>query len=288
VKWRSASAGSLAGRAADSLPLTDAAADAASSGPANFGPASSGLASAAQAGGAAAGPAEAARKRRHGDPLRAALFAVLVLAVLAGVGWALLGSSLLVVRHVEVTGNRLVTAAQVRSAARIPAGQPLARVNTAAAAARVERIPAVLSAKVTRAWPQTIVIAVRERTPGVAVAVGAGFDLVDEYGVTVQWAAHKPAGLPLLAAPPAALRGSPDVRSAVLVLRALPRGLRRKVVSVLAASPTSVTLYLSDGATVLWGGTGHAAQKSAELAMLLRTHARYYDVSDPSTAVSQG
>jgi cell division protein FtsQ len=226
--------------------------------------------------------------RRRADPWRAALFGVLLLAVLAGVGWALLGSSLLVVRHVDVTGNHLVPAAQVRDAARISAGQPLVRVDTAAAVRRVERIRAVLSATVSRSWPNTIVIAVRERTPGVAVAVAGGYDLIDEYGVTVRWAAHKPAGLALLAAPPEPLPGSADVRSAVLVLRELPRALRRKVVSVSAASPTSVTLRLSDGTTVVWGGTGQAAQKSAELAMLLRKHARYYDVSDPSTAVTQG
>jgi len=59
-------------------------------------------------------------------------------------------------------------------------------------------------------------------------------------------------------------------------------------VSVSAASPTSVTLRLAGGTTVVWGGTGRAAQKSAELAMLLRKHARYYDVSDPTTAVTQG
>jgi hypothetical protein len=40
--------------------------------------------------------------------------------------------------------------------------------------------------------------------------------------------------------------------------------------------------------TVLWGGVGRAAQKSGELILLLRTHARYYDVSDPGTAVTQG
>jgi cell division protein FtsQ len=228
------------------------------------------------------------RARRRADPWRATLFGVLLVAVLAGVGWALLGSSLLVVRHVEVAGNHLVTAAEVRGAARITAGQPLVRVDTAAAVRRVERIPAVLSATVTRSWPNSIVITVRERTPGVAVAAAGGYDLVDQYGVTVRWVAHKPAGLPLLAAPPEPLLGSADVRSAVLVLRELPRTLRRKVKSVSAASPASVTLLLSDGTTVVWGGTGQAAQKSAELAMLLRKHARYYDVSDPSTVVTQG
>jgi cell division protein FtsQ len=84
------------------------------------------------------------------------------------------------------------------------------------------------------------------------------------------------------------LRGSPDVRAAALVLRQLPADVRKKVISVSAASASTVTLHLGHGVTVLWGGPGEAAQKSAELGMLLRTHARFYDVSDPSTAVTQG
>ena len=238
--------------------------------------------------GRAGAVAAAGAARRHVDPVRTAFFGVLIVAILAAVAWALLGSSLLVVRHVEVTGNRVVPAAQVRSAAGIRAGQPLARVNTAAAARRVDQIAAVLSATVSRSWPDAIVITVHERTPRLAVAASGGYDLVDEDGVTVRWAARKPAGMPLLTGPPAVLRGSPNVRAAAVVLRQLPRGLRAKVMSVSAASATAVTLHLGHGITVLWGGPGQAAQKSAELGLLLRRHARFYDVSDPSTAVTQG
>jgi cell division protein FtsQ len=235
-----------------------------------------------------AGPDGRERPPRRADPWRIAFFSVLVLAVIAGAAWALLGSSLLVVRHVQVTGNHLVSAAQVRGAAAIRPGEPLATVNTVAAARRVERIGAVLSAQVTRSWPDTILITVRERTPALAVAAVGGYQLVDEYGVTVRWTADKPAGLPVLTLPPAVLRGSPAVRAAVLVLRQLPRGLRRQVMSVSATAGSAVTLRLTSGITVLWGGPIQAARKSAELALLLGTHARYYDVSDPVTAVTQG
>lgn len=233
------------------------------------------------------GTARAGRARRHVDPVRAAFFGVLILAILAGAAWALLGSSLLVVRHVKVTGNRLVPAAQVRSAAGIRAGQPLARVNTAAAAHRVDRITAVLSATVSRSWPDTIVITVRERTPQLAVPSAGGYDLVDEYGVTVRWAQRKPAGMPVLSASPAVLRGNPGVRAAAMVLRQLPDALRLRIKSVSAPSATAVTLHLAGGVTVLWGGVGQEAQKWAELELLLRTHAHFYDISDPSTAVTQ-
>jgi len=225
--------------------------------------------------------------RRRAVPVRAAFLTALILAILAGAAWALLGSSLLVVRHVVVTGNRLVTAAQVRTAARIPAGQPLARVDTGAAAHRVERIAAVLSVTVRRSWPDTVVITVRERTPVLAVRAAGGYDLVDEHGVIVRWAAHRPAGMAVLTAPLAGLRGSSGVRAAALVLRQLPAQLRAQIVAVSAPSATAVTLHLNGRVTVLWGGIGHAAQKWAELELLFKTHARSYDVSDPSTAVTR-
>jgi hypothetical protein len=37
---------------------------------------------------------------------------------------------------------------------------------------------------------------------------------------------------------------------------------------------------------VSWGSPMHATAKAAELAVLLRTKAGYYDVSDPATAVT--
>ena len=227
--------------------------------------------------------------RRRVRPRRIALFGVLVLAVLAAACWAVLGSSLLVVRHVEVVGNRLVTVTRVRAAAKITTGTPLATVDTAAAAARVERLAPVLSAAVSRSWPDTIVITVRERTPVLAVAVaGGGYQLIDPYGVVVRSAARRPAGLPLLSPAPAVLRGSPPVRAAAIVLRQLPPAVLAQLSWISAPSASAVTLHLAGRVTVLWGGTGRAAQKSAELTILLRTHAHYFDISDPDTAVTRG
>lgn len=234
-------------------------------------------------------PAEAARPAgRRANRARAAFLGVIILAILAGAAWAFLGSSLLVVRHVVVTGTRQVPAAEVRAAARIRVGQPLARVNTSAAAQRVERIPAVLSATVSRSWPDAIIITVRARTPQLAVSARGGYALIDEHGVTVRWVAHKPSGIPVLSAPPAVLRGSGGVLAAALVLRQLPTELRVRIISVSAASATAVTLHLTGDVTVLWGEAGHAAQKWAELQLLFKTHARVYDVSDPAVAVTQG
>lgn len=231
---------------------------------------------------AVAGPA-----RRRRNPWRRVFVAALAVAILAVVAWALVGSSLLVVRHVRVTGaGGLVPAAAVISAAGVPLGTPLGRVDPATVVRRVEGLAPVLSARVTRSFPDTVVIAVRQRTPELAVAKAAGFALVDAYGVAVTSAAFRPAGLPLLSPAPPVLRGNPAVRAAADVVRELPAALRDRVSSV-SASASSVTLTLSGRVTVVWGGPGQAVEKAAELSELLPTGARYYDVSDPATVVTQ-
>jgi cell division protein FtsQ len=251
-----------------------------------------GLTRSAAAGTAAPGDGQAAgqpgrRAKRTPDPWRTAFFGVLVLAILIGAGWALLGSSLLVVRNVQVTGNRLVPAAEVLAAADIRRGTPLESVNTTAAARRVERIAQVLSVTVSRSWPDTIVIEVRERTPELAVSSAGGFSLIDADGVTVRWLRHRPSGIPLLTSPSPLQRDSPGLRAAVSVLRQLPRSLRALVESVSAPAANAVTFRLRGGITVVWGGSALTPAKAAELTVLLGTRARYYDVSDPSTAVTQ-
>jgi len=129
---------------------------------------------------------------------------------------------------------------------------------------------------------------VRQRTPALAVAVTSGYALVDVNGVTVEVVRSAPGGLPLLTGVPGPLRGSPAVRAAAEVVQGLPAQLRDQVRSV-SASASSVTLQLSGGVTVTWGGPAQMAQKAAELNLLLNsTHARFYNVSDPATAVTQG
>jgi cell division protein FtsQ len=227
-----------------------------------------------------------------GDPWKTAFFGVMAIAIVAGVAWALLGSSLLVVRSVQATGTPLVPRSRILRAARIPLGTPLIRVNTAEVARRVEQIDQIQSARVTRSWPDKITILVTDRTPAMAVAVAGRFALVDKSGVVVRWAASRPPQMPLLLdpppGPPGRLRGDAAVRAAVTVLQQVPASLRRRIRSVRAPAPDQVTLHLRGRITVLWGGTDRPAAKAAELAALTRTHASVYDVSDPGTAATSG
>ena len=202
------------------------------------------------------------------------------------------------VRSVVVNGTDVVPVSQVRAVAGIPMGVPMIRVDTGAAASRVEAITQVQSAQITKSWPDRIVITVRERTPVLAVVVPAsasgpgspgGFSLIDASGIVVRSVRVKPTGMPVYGTPipPATLRGSPSLAAAVEVLHEVPAPIARSVAAVTASSPENVTLELSDGATIVWGSTARASAKAAELSALMHTHARYYDISAFGTAVTR-
>jgi cell division protein FtsQ len=209
--------------------------------------------------------------------------------IIAGVAWALLGSRLLVVRSVVVTGTHLVPSSSVLSVAGVQPGSPMVQVNAAQVVSRVEAIRQVQSAQVVKSWPDRVVIEVRERISAVAVPVPGGYDLVDASGVVVRSSVTRPHRLPLYVsgATVTALRGDPSVGLAAAVLAELPAGVRSSVVSV-SVPDGRVTLVLADGVTVVWGDTSAARTKAQVLAILMRTGARYYDVSAPGMAMTRG
>jgi cell division protein FtsQ len=222
--------------------------------------------------------------RRGGAGRRGPVLAALAVtvAVLAAAVWVVGFTGVLGVRTVSVAGvGRVLTADQVRSVAAVPAGQPLARVDTGAVAARVRALAGVARVAVSRSWPSTVRIVVTERR-GVAVVRrdGAGW-LVDRTGVVFQ---RHPAGrrtLPLLEVP-AASADDPSTRAALRALTALPPEVAKQVTAVRAPTPESVTLALTRGRTVLWGGTEQPAAKATVLAALLRRPGTRYDISTPS------
>jgi len=229
------------------------------------------------------------RPRRRRARWLAVLLPLAAMGIAGGLTWALLGSSLFAVRTVIVTGTRLVPESEVLAVAAVRPGTPLIRISTAQVAGRVLTIRQVQGVRVTKSWPDRVVIAVRERTSALAVSLpGGGFDLIDANGVIVQPAPTRPSGLPLYTTMEAAssLRGDPDVAAAAAVLAELPGSVRSSVTSVIVPSPDQVTLSLRSGVTILWGSADDAAAKAKELTVLMPTHARYYDVSSPVTAVT--
>jgi len=123
-----------------------------------------------------------ARRRR----LRALLPWAVTAGALAVVGalvFVVYGTSVLGVRQVEVVGTDSLSAPQVEQAAAVRMRQPLAGVDLERIRGRVEALPAIDRAVVSRGWPSTVKIEVVERTPVAAVPTGSGFTLIDAEGV---------------------------------------------------------------------------------------------------------
>jgi hypothetical protein len=133
------------------------------------------------------------------------------------------------------------------------------------------------------------VITVVPRTPTFLVRAGRGYDVIDSYGVILGRAPGLRTGLVLLkpsAGPADSLRGNAGVLAAGAVVRRLPGWLRHRLLEVRVRQGERVMLILWPRITVAWGGASSAAAKAAEVAVLLRTKATYFDVSDPGSAVT--
>jgi cell division protein FtsQ len=217
--------------------------------------------------------------RRRRWPVLAAV-AVLVL----GMVWLIEFSSVLGVRTVTVSGQSRVSAAQITQAAGIAEGAPLARLDTAAVRARIARIPAIRSVVVRTSYPSTVTIRVSERVAVGYRSVAGAVVLVDADDVAFATQSRAPSGLPQLDGTADPARAA----AAATVAAAFAPGFARVVSRIAAPSTQSVTLTLTDGRTILWGGTDRSAEKAALVPVLIHQPGTYFDVSDPSSVISRG
>jgi cell division protein FtsQ len=204
-----------------------------------------------------------------------------VLLVAGALIWMVYGTSVLGVRAVRVDGGGgVVTPLEVERTAAVTMRTPLARVDLNAIRARVEALPPVRRAVVSRGWPSTVVITVTERTPVAAVPAGKQFTLIDDEGVAYRTVEDVPAGLPLarLAAPsPADL----NTRAALTVLAALTPDIRKQLTAISVAAPARIRLELRSDRTVVWGDDTDSGTKAQVATALLRRKGDTIDVSAP-------
>ena len=217
--------------------------------------------------------------RRNRRPVQLAIAATVLVAVV----WLLLVSPVLGVSSVQVDGVTTLAADQVRETAGIEPGTPLLRVDVDGARDRIARLPQVASVAVTRGWPHTVVVTVVERKPVAIVGPPGRRTLVDADGVlfdTVSGA--PPAGVvPLDVASPGP--GDPATTAALAAVEALSRDLRTQVASLAATGSGEITLALTDGTVVRWGGPERSERKAAALAALIDQLA--HGKLDPATTI---
>ena len=181
---------------------------------------------------------------------------IVVVVVVGGLG--LLHSGLFSAKKVVVTGNHPhISTATILAAAGLAGHPPLISVNTGVVAARVERLPWIATARVSRNWPDHITIAVTERVPVASMAgPGTSWSEVDRTGRTVQVDAARVPALVDVAVrdakggvPPAPLGSITDTADlpALRVARTLPAAFVGQVTQVIGNADGTVDLALNFG-----------------------------------------
>ncbi|GAB3152223.1 cell division protein FtsQ/DivIB [Amycolatopsis sp. NPDC004378] len=205
-----------------------------------------------------------------------------VLTVIALV-YLLFFSSMLGAQDVAVTGSRTVPADQIRAVAAVPVDKPMLRLSTDEIRDRVAQMPGIATVEVSRSWPNTVEIAVTERTAIAFFDSGPGGDgvhLVDGGGVVFKTVHARPAGLPELKLPKVSA-DDPVTRAVTAVLGVIPEQLLKQVTTATAKTPASVEFTLSSGKIVRWGTAEQTDRKAKVLAALLTQDGKVYDVAAP-------
>ncbi|MEG3093499.1 FtsQ-type POTRA domain-containing protein, partial [Sphingomonas sp. PB1R3] len=179
----------------------------------------------------------------------------------------------------EVTGERTLTDDQVREVARVDLGDPLARVDLEAVRRRVESLPVVKSAEVSRQWPHDVLIEVEERTAVAVVEIAGSLRGLDAEGIVFGTYREAPEGLPRVRTK--ATTSGDALREAALVVAALPGDLASRVDHIAVETVDQISLELKDGRVVRWGSSTQSEEKAVVLEALLLQKARIYDVSVP-------
>ncbi|MGI8752606.1 MAG: cell division protein FtsQ/DivIB [Acidimicrobiales bacterium] len=202
------------------------------------------------------------REQGHRRLRAAAAAAAAVIVIAGGVGAAF--SPLLAVRHVRVAVTAHVAAEKVLAVTGLGDHRPMVEVNAAAAVSRLDTLPWVASARVSRQWPSTVAVTITERRPVAQVAVAGGVVDVDATGRVLTQPQAATAALPALIGAPGAgrpgmwlagtsrlSRPQGRVGASLAVASALPASVAARVATVTVDGHGTVTLALRPGSTTV-------------------------------------
>jgi cell division protein FtsQ len=114
-----------------------------------------------------------------------ALIALFIVGAVAGTAWAgyrfVTSSQRFAITTIEVSGNRVLTADQIRASVPVQLGDNVFRTDLAAIVRELRANPWIASAEAHRMLPHTIAIEIREHVPAAVVQLGTLY-LVDAEG----------------------------------------------------------------------------------------------------------
>jgi cell division protein FtsQ len=187
------------------------------------------------------------------------------------VGFAVLHSPLLVVRHVVVQGSSHASLATIETRGGLADRPLMISVNSGAVAVRLEKLPWVRTAVVSRQWPSTVRVTIVERTPVAQMATKAGWAVVDVSGRVLEAVPTQLPGLPgVEGLRVSGGRAVGQGRSEALTVAAsLPQVLRPRVTAVGLTGGTQVELSLAGSMTAVLGPARDLGDKYESLVTVM-------------------
>ncbi len=179
---------------------------------------------------------------------------------LAGILWG--GRALCTVREIHVSGNHVLGREQVAAAAGVQVGKNIWLFNPTRAVMRLEALPLVRRATVTRSFPRTVFITLEEREPAAVVAAAGGFWTIDREGVVLGGPEPLSGELPVVTglgpktqpvSPGQAIPGPKQGQALERFLRALAQFPELEVSELNMSDPGDLLLFTMDGLQVFLG-----------------------------------
>ena len=190
------------------------------------------------------------------------------------------------VERITLLGRRDAAQSDVEDAIGVLTGSSMLHVDLDALRARVEALGWVRSAAVSRLWPNTIHVSIRERRPAAVWQLSGALHLIDDAGAVIrEVGAYEYSALPLIVG-----AGAPD--SAADLLRAL-RGqpeLEAMTAALVRVGARRWNLRLRNKTDILLPETGYQDALEA-LSILHAAHGtldqefEYIDLRDPERVV---
>jgi cell division protein FtsQ len=198
------------------------------------------------------------------------LFATLVTGCILGGNWVL-HRSFLSVHQIDVMGAHHETTAAIVAASGLDAHPAMIDVHSADVAYRLKIFPWIDSATVSRSWPSTVSIHIREHhVVGVTSSGARGIRLVSEAGTDLGVAPLSLNTVRLITDPPTsnwvlATWGRP----AVDVAASLPVAFRDQVFAIRVSRQGTITLQLTSPVTFFLGDISNLRAKYLAVASVI-------------------